>query len=117
MFNVIEKPAITLTDRAIAKIKEIVDAQGQENAGLRIYVAGGGCSGFKYGMALDHEASADDTVLDFGGLRVFVDSMSLPYLKGAEVDYVDDELLGQGFKVENPNAVSSCGCGSSFKTA
>jgi len=117
MFNVIEKPAVTLTDKAIEKVKEIVGVQGQENAGLRIYVAGGGCSGFKYGMALDSDPSAEDTVLDFGGLRVFIDSMSMPYLKGAQVDYVDDELLGQGFKVENPNAVSSCGCGSSFKTA
>lgn len=117
MFNVIEKPAVTLTERAIAKVQEIVDAQGQQDAGLRIYIAGGGCSGFKYGMALDSEPAADDTVLDFGGLKVFIDEMSLPHLKGAEVDYVEDELLGQGFKVENPNAVSTCGCGSSFRTA
>lgn len=117
MFNVVDTDAITLTDAAVAKVREVVDAQGQESAGLRIYIAGGGCSGFKYGMALDAEPAADDEVFSFGGLRVFVDSMSYPYLKGARVDYVDDALLGQGFKVDNPNAVSSCGCGQSFKTA
>lgn len=116
LFNVIEKPAIALTDRAISKVREIVEAQGQQEAGLRIYIAGGGCSGFKYGMALDTEPAADDEVFTFDGLRVFVDSMSLPYIKGASVDFVDDALLGQGFKVDNPNAVSTCGCGSSFKT-
>lgn len=117
MFNVVDTEAITLTDAAVEKIREVVEAQGQPNAGLRIYIAGGGCSGFKYGMALDSEPAADDEVFTFGGLRVFVDSMSYPYLKGARVDYVDDVLLGQGFKVDNPNAVSSCGCGQSFKTA
>jgi iron-sulfur cluster assembly protein len=117
MFNVVDTDAITLTDAAVAKVREVVEAQGQESAGLRIYIAGGGCSGFKYGMALDAEPASDDEVFSFGGLRVFVDSMSYPYLKGARVDYVDDALLGQGFKVDNPNAVSSCGCGQSFKTA
>lgn len=116
MFNVIDNEAITLTDKAVEKVREIVEAQGQAESGLRIYVAGGGCSGFKYGMALDQQAP-DDEVYTFGGLKVFVDSMSTPYLKGARVDYVDDELLGQGFKVENPQAVSSCGCGSSFRTS
>lgn len=108
---------ITLTDKAVAKVKEILDGQGQTDAGLRVYIAGGGCSGFKYGMQLDTEPAADDEVFEFEGLKVFVDSMSFPYLTGASVDYVDDALLGQGFKVENPNAVSSCGCGQSFKTA
>ncbi len=117
MFNVVDTDAITLTDAAVSKVREVIEAQGQPEAGLRIYIAGGGCSGFKYGMALDSEPAADDEVLSFGGLRVFVDAMSLPYLKGARVDYVDDALLGQGFKVDNPNAVSSCGCGQSFKAA
>ncbi len=115
MFNVIEQSAITLTPKAVDKVREIISGQGEGSPGLRIYVAGGGCSGFKYGMALDPEPAADDEVISFGDLRVFVDQMSLPYLKGANVDYVDDALLGQGFKVENPNAVSSCGCGQSFK--
>jgi len=106
---------LTLTEMAVAKVKEIRDGQGQPEAGLRIYVAGGGCSGFKYGMALDQEPAEDDEVVNFGDLRIFVDSMSYPYLRGAHVDYVDDALLGQGFKVDNPNAVSTCGCGQSFK--
>lgn len=117
MFNVINKPVVSLTDAAVAKVKEIVEAQGQQDAGLRVYIAGGGCSGFKYGMALDNEAGADDEVFEFNGLKVFIDSMSLPYLRGASVDYVDDALLGQGFKVDNPNAASTCGCGSSFRAA
>ncbi len=108
---------ITLTEKAVAKVREIIEGQGQAEAGLRVYVAGGGCSGFKYGMALDTEAAPDDEVFECAGLKVFVDSMSFPYLNGASVDYVDDALLGQGFKVENPNATSSCGCGQSFKTA
>lgn len=108
---------ITVTDRAVSKVKEIIEAQGQGESGLRVYIAGGGCSGFKYGMALDTEPAEDDQVIECSGLRLFVDPMSLPYLTGASVDYIDDALLGQGFKVENPNAVSSCGCGQSFKTA
>ena len=95
-------------------VREIRDAEGRPEAGLRIYVAGGGCSGFKYGMALD-TAAPDDEQFDLGGLKVIVDPMSLPYLQGASVDYVEDDLLGQGFKVENPNATSTCGCGQSFK--
>jgi iron-sulfur cluster assembly accessory protein len=116
MFNVVDTEAITLTEAAVVKVREVIEAQGQAEAGLRIYIAGGGCSGFKYGMALDTEPAADDEIFRFGELKVFVDAMSLPYLKGARVDYVDDALLGQGFKVDNPNAVSSCGCGQSFKT-
>ena len=115
MFTVIETPAVSLTDNAVNKVREIMEAQGQTDGGLRIYVAGGGCSGFKYGMALDNEPAPDDEVVQVDGLRVFIDAMSLPYLKGANVDYVDDALLGQGFKVENPNAQSTCGCGQSFK--
>jgi iron-sulfur cluster assembly protein len=115
MFNVIESTALTLTDKAVDKVREIREAQGQPEAGLRIYVAGGGCSGFKYGMALDSDPAAEDETYSFGDLKVYVDQMSLPYLKGARVDYVEDELLGQGFKVDNPNATSSCGCGQSFK--
>jgi iron-sulfur cluster assembly protein len=115
MFNVIDTAVVSLTDSAVQKVKEIMEAQGQAEGGLRIYIAGGGCSGFKYGMALDNEAAPDDEVVNVDGLKVFIDAMSLPYLRGASVDYVDDALLGQGFKVENPNATSTCGCGQSFK--
>lgn len=117
MFNVIETTALTLTPRAVEKVNEIRRDQEQPDAGLRIYIAGGGCSGFKYGMALDSTPADDDQVLEFGDLKVYVDAMSLDYLKGAQVDYVDDELLGQGFKIENPNAASTCGCGSSFRAS
>jgi len=115
MFNVINEAPVKLTDAAVNKVIEIRDAQGQEGAGLRIYIAGGGCSGFKYGMTLEQEASPDDEVIDAQGLRVYIDSMSMPHLSGCVVDYVDDALLGQGFKVDNPNAVSTCGCGQSFR--
>jgi iron-sulfur cluster assembly protein len=106
---------ITLTETAVEKVKEIAAAQGQAEAGLRVYIAGGGCSGFKYGMQLDTEPAPDDTVIEQAGLKVLVDSMSAPYLSGAIVDYIDDGILGQGFKVENPNATSTCGCGQSFR--
>src|SRR5438105_3961206 len=85
MFNVINKAPVSLTPAAVAKVKEIVAQQGQAEAGLRIYIAGGGCSGFKYGMTLDTDAAADDEVVNVEGLKIFIDSMSLPYLQGASV--------------------------------
>ncbi len=86
-------------------------------AGLRVWVAGGGCSGLSYGMALDdQEPEADDHIFEHEGVRVFVDPGSLAYMEGSVVDFVDDEH-GGGYQILNPNAVSSCGCGSSFKTA
>lgn len=109
--------AVELTEKAQDKVREIIAAQGQDGAGLRVYIAGGGCSGYKYGMTLDTETNADDEIIDYDGLKVYVDAMSLPMLKGCVVDYIDDELLGQGFKVENPNAASTCGCGSSFRAS
>lgn len=108
--------AITLTDRASSELKELMASQSKADAALRIWVAGGGCSGLSYGMALDDGAPEDgDHVFEQGGLRLFVDGLSLQYMEGASVDYVDDPM-GGGFKIDNPNAVSSCGCGSSFKT-
>jgi iron-sulfur cluster assembly protein len=106
---------ITLTDTAVSKVKELIDAQSRQGHGLRVYVAGGGCSGLRYGMALDEAAAEDDEVYEFDGLNVFVDPASLPHLEGAQVDYVDT-MMGSGFKVENPQAVSTCGCGHSFRT-
>lgn len=106
---------ITLSNAAADKVKGIL-AQEQENlpqGGLRIYVQGGGCSGFSYGMVLD-EAAAEDQVFDLEGVKVIVDPMSLRYLEGAEVDYKED-LMGGGFAIKNPNAKSTCGCGSSFQ--
>lgn len=104
---------IRLTPIAIAKVKEIL-AERQEEAGLRIAVIGGGCSGFQYQMTLERDSSEGDKVLDMDGLKVFVDSRSLLYLNGAEVDYVEGEN-GSGFKFDNPNARNACGCGETFE--
>jgi iron-sulfur cluster assembly accessory protein len=106
---------ITLTSAAADKVKGILDQEKANipNGGLRIYVQGGGCSGFQYGMVLDEAADGDET-FEIEGVRVIVDPMSLRYLEGAEVDYKND-LLGGGFAIKNPNATSTCGCGHSFQ--
>ena len=104
---------ITLTPDAIAKVKAILLEQKQE-AGLRIAVLGGGCSGFQYQMTLEKESKEDDKVIDMEGLKVFIDSRSMLYLSGTEVDYIDGEN-GSGFKFDNPNAKDACGCGESFE--
>ena len=104
---------ITLTPDAIAKVKAILSEQ-KEQAGLRIAVLGGGCSGYQYQMTLEKESKEDDKVMDMEGLKVFIDSRSLLYLSGTEVDYIDGEN-GSGFKFDNPNAKQACGCGESFE--
>jgi len=107
---------ITLTERAACELKDLMVSQNKGSSALRVWVAGGGCSGLSYGMALDdNEPEADDQVFEQDGVKLFVDSTSLGFMSGSIVDYIDD-VLGGGFKIENPNAVSSCGCGSSFKT-
>ncbi len=103
---------LTLTPTAVQKVKSILAERGEE-AGLRIAVVGGGCSGFQYQMTLDQGANVDDQVIEQDGLKVFVDSRSLLYLNGAKVDYVEG-LTGSGFKFDNPNAKGTCGCGESF---
>jgi iron-sulfur cluster assembly accessory protein len=105
---------IQMTSNALQKVKGILDQEKESmpQGGLRIYVQGGGCSGFQYGMVLD-EAAEGDQIFDHEGVKVIVDPMSLKYLEGAEVDYKDD-LLGGGFAIKNPNASSTCGCGHSF---
>jgi iron-sulfur cluster assembly protein len=108
--------AITLTTRAACELKELMIDQQKDSAALRVWVAGGGCSGLQYGMALDDDPPAtDDQLFEQDGIRIVVDGLSLQYMEGATVDYIDD-VMGGGFKIENPNATSSCGCGSSFKT-
>jgi iron-sulfur cluster assembly protein len=107
---------ITLTERAATELKDLMKSQERNEATLRVWVAGGGCSGLQYGMALDDNSpEADDVVFDQDGIKIVIDQMSLQYMDGASVDYLDDNL-GGGFKIENPNAVGSCGCGSSFQT-
>jgi iron-sulfur cluster assembly accessory protein len=107
---------ISLSERAATELKALIEENNKGNAALRVWVAGGGCSGLQYGMALDEaEPEAGDVTLTDQGIKIFVDEMSLKYMNGSVVDYVDD-TLGGGFKIENPNAVKSCGCGSSFST-
>ena len=103
---------ISVSDRAANRIREIMAGDGGQNA-LRISVQGGGCSGFQYDIAIARAAKTDDLVIERDGARLFVDPVSLPFLLGAEVDWVE-ELIGASFKVKNPNAKSSCGCGVSF---
>ncbi len=113
--NTVETSVITMTPAAVEKVRELLQQENDPSLGLRIFVAGGGCSGLQYGMTLDEEQEGD-TVISQGDFNVLVDEMSLGYITGSEVDYVDS-LMGAGFTVNNPNAVSSCGCGHSFKTA
>src|SRR5437660_66074 len=105
---------INLTDRAATEIKGLLEKQGKIDAMLRVFVSGGGCSGFNYGMSLEDAPMDGDSELEINGVKVVIDPRSAVYLEGAQVDYVDDNLLGSGFKIENPNAASSCGCGKSF---
>lgn len=104
---------VNLTENAIAKVKEIMAQQDPVPAGLRIGVVGGGCSGFSYNMSFENQPGMMDKVFTFDGLKVFVDATSIMYLNGCVVDYVET-LEAAGFKFENPNVKSTCGCGSSF---
>ena len=104
---------ISLTPNAIAKVKGIMAQQNPTPAGMRVGVVGGGCSGFSYSLQFDTSAGMMDKVFDMDGLKVFVDATSIMYLNGCRVDYVET-LEGAGFKFENPNVKSTCGCGSSF---
>lgn len=108
-----EAPPILFTISAAEKVKEILAEEGNNNLKLRIYVSGGGCSGFQYGFAFDENVSESDTVISESGVSLLIDAMSLLYLQGAEVDY-EDGLEGSRFIIKNPNASSTCGCGSSF---
>jgi iron-sulfur cluster assembly protein len=108
---------ITLTDKGAEKVREFLASQGSEveTAGLRVGVRGGGCSGFQYALAFDQQRDGDE-VFEDKGIRLLVDAPSLAYVSGSTIDYVDD-LQGAGFKVENPNVIAACGCGSSFRVA
>ena len=104
---------IELTPTAINKVKEIMAQQNPQPLGLRVGVAGGGCSGFSYQMNFENETNTIDKVFEFDGLKVFVDQASLMYLNGTKIDYLET-LEGAGFKFDNPNVKTTCGCGSSF---
>ncbi|MCK5872552.1 MAG: iron-sulfur cluster insertion protein ErpA [Methylococcales bacterium] len=107
--------ALTFTDNAATKVSALIADEGNDNLKLRVYVTGGGCSGFQYGFTFDEDINEDDTQVENGGVTVLVDSMSIDYLNGAEIDYKED-VSGAQFVIRNPNASSTCGCGSSFST-
>jgi len=107
---------VSLTDAAALKLAELTKDETSPEIGLRVYVYSGGCSGYRYGMMLEDQPTPEDNVLHANGVRVYIDNNSVPLILGSEIDYVDT-LMGAGFTVNNPNAVSGCGCGSSFRTA
>lgn len=104
---------IIFSDSAAAKVSALIADEGNDNLKLRVYVSGGGCSGFQYGFTFDEEVNEDDTCVEKNGVTVLIDSMSIQYLNGAEIDYKED-LSGAQFVIRNPNATTTCGCGSSF---
>lgn len=104
---------VKVTPNAIAKVKALMAEENNPNIKLRMFVSGGGCSGFQYGFTFEEQGQEDDWIFDFDGITLLIDSMSGQYLQGAEVDYVED-LQGSQFSIKNPNAQTTCGCGSSF---
>ncbi|MEG3638385.1 iron-sulfur cluster insertion protein ErpA [Magnetococcus sp. PR-3] len=108
--------SITLTENATTKLSTLIAEENNPNLKLRIFVSGGGCSGFQYGFTFDENQDDNDLVVESGAVKVLVDSTSINYLRGAEIDFVED-LNGASFQIKNPNAQSSCGCGNSFTPA
>lgn len=104
---------LELSDSAVAKLSELIAAEGNDNLMLRVFVSGGGCSGFQYGFTFDEHQNDSDMVVEKGGVTVLIDAMSFQYLMGASIDYKED-LEGAQFLINNPNATTTCGCGSSF---
>ncbi len=104
---------IIFTDNAAKKVGALIAEEENDNLKLRVYISGGGCSGFQYGFTFDEEVNEDDTQIENGGVTVLIDSMSIGYLSGAEIDFKED-LSGAQFVIRNPNASTTCGCGSSF---
>ena len=113
MSDILLAPPLLFSDAAVAKVSALIAEDGNPNLKLRIYVNGGGCSGFQYGFAFDEEVNEDDWRIDKDGVALLVDPMSMQYLSGAEIGY-EDGLEGARFVIKNPNATSTCGCGSSF---
>jgi len=113
----LEEPVLSVSAPAAAKIRELLEQRGIPSHALRVFVSGGGCSGLQYGMAFEAEPQEFDTVVEAEpGVRLIVDPTSVLYLGGATIDFVDS-LMGGGFRIDNPNAVSTCGCGHSFRTS
>ncbi|MCC7359718.1 MAG: iron-sulfur cluster insertion protein ErpA [Anaerolineales bacterium] len=110
-----DEATLTLLPAAAEKIRALLSERNLPDHGLRVFVSGGGCSGMQYGMAIEKEAGEYDSILESNGIKVIIDPTSMMYLTGATVDYVDN-MMGGGFHIDNPNAVSTCGCGHSFRT-
>ena len=108
-----KSPPVSVTASAARRVAELIAKEGDPNLKLRVAVNGGGCSGFQYGFTFDDRQNDDNSVIERDGVKVLVNSMSLLYLTGAEIDFVED-LMGSSFQIKNPNATSSCGCGTSF---
>lgn len=108
-----EQTSISFTERAAIKVSELRDDEGNPDLKLRVYITGGGCAGFSYGFTFDEQVNEDDTAVDNSGVTLLVDAMSIQYLGGSQVDY-ERGLMGSRFVVSNPNAATTCGCGSSF---
>ena len=106
-------PPVSVTESAARRVAQLIAKEGDPGLMLRVAVNGGGCSGFQYGFTFDDQQNDDDSVIERDGVKVLVDSMSLLYLTGAEIDFVED-LMGSSFQIKNPNATASCGCGTSF---
>lgn len=115
LMDQVQTNAITVTPAAAVAVRDLLEKRNLEGYALRVFVSGGGCSGFQYGMALEGNIREQDNTFETDGIKVVIDEISIDYLRGATVDFVDN-LMGGGFKIENPNAVSTCGCGSSFRT-
>ena len=109
----IEQATVTISGGALSQLKSLLEKEANPEVGLRVFVSGGGCSGLQYGMAFDDNVRPGDEIVEQDGVRILVDDFSAPYIRGSEIDYVDS-LMGAGFTVHNPNAVSSCSCGHSF---
>ena len=112
----IEQATVSLTPQAMSQLRNLLTQENNPQLGLRVFVSGGGCSGLQYGMAFDDNVRPEDEVIETDGVKVIVDEYSIQHIRGSEIDYVDS-LMGAGFTVLNPNAVSSCGCGHSFESA
>lgn len=110
----VQTDTVHLTEAAVETVRSLLTQKNVPDYGLRVFVAGGGCSGMQYGMALEAEARAYDHVIEQDGVKIFIDPTSMMYLNQATIDYVDS-IMGGGFKIDNPNAATSCGCGTSFK--
>lgn len=112
----VETEVISATETAVEKIKGLLVERNLTDHGLRVFVAGGGCSGMQYGMAFEGNPRTEDRIVEINGVKLIVDPISLPYIAGSRIDFVDS-LMGGGFRIDNPNAVSACGCGNSFRTS